>query len=242
MDLVADTIRWLADPANWAGPGAIPVRLAEHTGLSAASLLVAAAIAVPAGLWTGHTGRGRRTTAVVANVGRALPSLAVIGVVLPFTAALDPQAGFKLYPTVVAMVLLAIPPILINAETGIAGVDPALVEAARGMGLREGQVLVDVELPVATGAVAAGLRSAAVQVVATASLGAIFGGGGLGRFIVEGIAQNDDGKIFGGVVLIAAMALAVDGAAALAQRALTPGRGRPRASGEAPRGRAAIGW
>jgi len=240
MDLFTATGAWLADPANWTGPGAIPQRLVEHVALSAASLAIAVAVAFPAGLWTGHTGRGRRLTANLANVGRALPTLAVIGVVLPFTAALDPQAGFKLYPTLVAMVLLAIPPILVNAEAGVAGVDADLVEAARGMGMREREVLAKVELPVAVPIVAAGVRSAAVQVVATATLGAIFGGGGLGRFLVEGIAQNDDGKIFGGVVLVAGLSLATEGIFALLQRSLTPAALRrpaamvPARAGEGP--------
>ncbi len=221
MNLIIATADWLRDPAQWTGPGAIPQRLVEHLGLSALSLLVAIAIALPAGLAIGHTRRGSALAANLANLGRAIPSLAVIGIVLPFTAAIDPQLGFKLYPTLVAMIILAIPPILVNAEAGVVGVDTDLVESSRAMGMGEGQVLAAVEIPVALPVILAGIRSGATQIVATMTLGAIFGSGGLGRFLVEGIAQNDDGKIFGGVVLVAALALATEAAFALLQRAVT---------------------
>jgi osmoprotectant transport system permease protein len=229
VNIVAATAAWLTDPVQWSGPGAIPQRLLEHVGLSAISLLVAVAIALPAGLVIGHTRRGTAVAANLANIGRAIPTLAVIGIVLPLTAAIDPQLGFKVYPTLVAMVILAIPPILVNAEAGVVGVDRDLVESARAMGMREGQVLGSVEVPVALPAILAGLRSAATQIVATMTLGAIFGSGGLGRYLVEGIAQNDDGKIFGGVVLVASLALATEGVFAAIQRAATsPGLRRPK--------------
>ena len=228
MNLVTETITWLTDPRHWQGSGAIPVRLLEHIGLSAVSLLIAAVIAVPIGMWIGHTGRGATFAVNVANFGRALPSLAVIGLIVPVTAAIDPQLGFKVYPTVIAMVVLAGPPLLVNTYAGVSGVDRELVEAARAMGLREGQILRQVEIPVALPVIATGFRSAAVQIVATATLGAIFGGGGLGRYLVEGISQNNDGMVFGGVVLIAALALTTELVFSLIQRALTsPGlRGR----------------
>ena len=221
MNLVSATAAWLADPANWTGLGAIPQRLAEHIGLSLISLAIAVAIALPAGLFIGHTRRGAQLAANLANIGRAIPSLAVIGILIPITSAIDPQLGFKVYPTLVAMVVLAVPPILVNAEAGIRGVDPELVESARAMGMREGQVLRSVEIPVALPVVLTGLRSAATQIVATMTLGAIFGSGGLGRYLVEGIAQNDDGKIFGGVVLVAGLALVTEALFAVAQRAAT---------------------
>jgi osmoprotectant transport system permease protein len=221
MNLITETAAWLTDPAQWTGPGDIPQRLLEHLGLSALSLLAALAIALPAGLFIGHTRRGTALAANLANIGRAIPSLAVIGIVLPFTAAIDPQLGFKVYPTLVAMVILAIPPILVNAEAGIIGVDRDLVESARAMGMREAQVLRSVEIPVALPVILTGIRSAATQIVATMTLGAIFGSGGLGRFLVEGIAQNDDGKIFGGVVLVASLALVTEAVFAVLQRAGT---------------------
>jgi osmoprotectant transport system permease protein len=162
-------------------------------------------------------------------VGRALPSLALIGIVLPITAAIDPQLGFKVYPTLIAMIVLAIPPILVNTQAGISSVDRDLVEAGRAMGMREGQLVRGLELPVALPAIVAGVRSAAVQVVATLTLGAIFGSGGLGRYLVEGIAQGERsaGMTFGGVVLVAALALSVEGAFVLLQRLIrSPGIAR----------------
>jgi osmoprotectant transport system permease protein len=227
MQLVTDTVSWLLDPANWSGNQGILTRLLEHIAFSGISIAIAMAIAVPAGIWIGHTGRYEALGTNVANLGRALPSLAIIGLVLPITAAIDPQLGFKVYPTLVAMVVLAIPPILVNCQAGIAGVDRDLVEAARAMGMTEAQIIRGIELPLAMAPILAGLRSAAVQVIATATLGAFFGGGGLGRFLVEGIAQRDDGKTFGGVVLVAVLALLVEGVFVVLQRVIrSPGLAR----------------
>jgi osmoprotectant transport system permease protein len=211
------TIAWLAGASHWAGPAGIPARLVEHLALSATSLAIAMVIAIPIGLWIGHTGRLASFAINLSNLGRALPSLAVIGLVLPITAAIDPQLGFRVYPTLFAMIVLAIPPILVNTREGVAGVDRDLVEAARAMGMRESQVVRRVELPLALPAILVGLRSAAVQVVATLTLGAVFGSGGLGRYLVEGIAQRNDGMTYGGVVLVAALALAVEGGFVLVQ-------------------------
>lgn len=225
MDLLARTFAWLADPVNWAGPNGIPARLAEHVGLSAASLLIAFAIALPVGLWIGHTGRFTWLAVNSATLWRALPSLAVIAIVLPITTALDPQAGFKVYPTVVAMVVLAVPPILVNAQAGIAGVERDIVEAGRGQGLSEVQILTRIELPLAVPVIVAGIRSAAIQIVATATLGAILGFGGLGRYLVEGFATfslGGDARVVAGTVLVAALVIAVEAAFAFAQRLLTP--------------------
>ena len=227
MNLIEATVAWLADPAHWTGAAGIPSRVLEHVLLSAGALAIAAAIAIPIGIYVGHTGRGISLSANVANLGRALPSLAVIAIVLPITAAIDNQAGVRLYPTLLAMDVLALPPILVNTQTGIREVDRDLVEAARAMGMRPRQVIGRVELPLAIPAIASGLRSAAVQVVATATLGAIFGGGGLGRYLVEGIAQRNDGMTFGGVVLVAALALAVEAAFAGGERLIrSPGLAR----------------
>jgi osmoprotectant transport system permease protein len=178
------------------------------------------AIALPLGLYIGHTRRGQAFAVNLANVGRAIPSLAAIAIVVPFTQAIDPGPGFNLYPTVIAMIVLAIPPILVNTYAGVSGVDADLVESARAMGMTERQVLTRVELPVAVPIIVGGIRSASVQVIATATLGAIYGLGALGGFIVEGIAQNDDGQLFAGVVLVALLALVAEGGLALVQRRL----------------------
>jgi osmoprotectant transport system permease protein len=224
VNLVEATFRWLTDASHWTGAAGIPARLAEHLALSGISLALAMVIAVPVGIWIGHTGRFTSLAVNGANVWRALPSLAVIGLVLPITAAIDPQLGFKIYPTLIAMVVLAVPPILVNTQAGVAGVDRDLVEAARAMGMRDGQVVRRLELPLALPAILAGVRSGSVQVVATLTLGAIFGSGGLGRYLVEGIAQRDDGMTFGGVVLVAGLALAVEGGFVLFLRVIrSPG-------------------
>ncbi len=222
MEILGALIGWLTDATHWSGPNGIVVRLAEHVAISAGSLLIAVAIALPLGLWIGHTGRGAALAVNSANIWRALPSLAVIAIVLPITAAFDPQAGFKVYPTVVAMVVLAIPPILVNAYAGLAGVDREVIEAGRGQGLTEAQLLTRIELPLSVGVIVAGVRSGAVQIVATATLGAIFGFGALGRYLVDGVAQRDSGQIFGGVVLVAALVVAAELSFAGLQRLLTP--------------------
>ena len=225
MDPVSQTIAFLSDPARWSGPGGIPARLVEHVAISAVSLLIAAAVALPLGVWIGHTGRLTTVAVNSANLWRALPSLAVIAIVLPITAPLDPELGFKIYPTVIAMVVLAVPPILVNAYAGISGVDRDVLEAGRGQGMSERQVLRRVELPLAVPVVATGVRSAAIQVVATATLGAIFGFGGLGRYLVDGIAQisrGGIGQILAGVLLVAGLVIVTDLVLAAAQRLLTP--------------------
>ena len=221
MSLPVEVWAWLTDPASWTGPSAIPVRLGEHVAISLAAVGIAMAIAFPAGLVIGHTRRGERLAVNLATLGRAIPSLAAIGILVPLTVLIDPDAGFRLYPTLFAMIILAIPPILVNTYTGIAGVDADVVEAARAMGFSERQVLGRIELPIALPAILAGVRSANVQVIATATLGAYYSLGALGSYLVEGIAQNDDGKLFGGVVLVALLALGSEAILALAQRRLS---------------------
>jgi osmoprotectant transport system permease protein len=228
MDLLDETVAWLTDQAHWTGPAGVPTRLLEHIGLSSASLLIAVAVALPVGLWIGHTGRGASVVVNIANLGRALPTLAIMGIVLPISAAIDPQNGFKVYPAVVAMVVLAIPPILVNTQIGMAEVDRDLVEAGRAMGMRGDQLVRRVEIPVAMPVVIGGIRSAATQVIATMTLAALFAGPGLGRYLVEGIAQNDDGMLFGGVVLVAGLSLATEAVFMLLQRAaISPGLQAP---------------
>ena len=235
MSLVDQTIAWLTNPAHWSGPNGIPIRLLEHLEISGASFVIAVAIALPIGLAVGHTGRGATFAVNLANLGRAVPSLAVIGLLVPFTQAIDPQLGFTFYPTLIGLVVLVLPPILVNAYAGVAGVDRDLVEAARGMGMRETQILGSIEIPISLPVIMAGLRLAAVTIVATANLGAIFAYGGLGRYLVDGIAQNDDGQLFGGVVLAAGLTLITEAVFAILQRIVeSPGIRR---SSEARAGR-----
>jgi osmoprotectant transport system permease protein len=227
MTIVSLTAAWLTDPAHWSGPNGIPVRFGEHLVFSTIAMLIALAVALPAGLYVGHTRRGVGLAVGLAGIGRAVPSLALIGLVLPVTQMVDPNYGFTVYPTVLAMVLLAIPPILVNAYAGVEQVDAELVGAARGMGLTERQILRRIEVPLSLPVLLGGVRSASVQVIATTTLGAIFAMGGLGRYIVDGIAQRNDGMLFGGVVLVAAMALASEGVLGGLQR-LAASRTTPR--------------
>jgi osmoprotectant transport system permease protein len=237
ISMIGQVIAWLTDPAHWVGPSGIPVRVAEHLALSLTALAIATAIALPLGLWVGHTRRGERLAINSANIARAIPSLALIGIAIPITVLVDPQFGFKVLPTLIAMVVLGIPPILVNTHAGIAEVDRDLTESATGMGLTGGQVLRGVELPLAAPLILAGMGSAAVQIIATATLGAIFGFGGLGAYLTEGISQNDMPMMFSGVVLVAALALGAEAAFTLAGRALTP-RGVRRGATDRRRGRA----
>lgn len=224
MDIFTATVQWLADPMHWQGANGIPARLIEHVALSAVSLVLSGCVAMPLGLWIGHTGRFSWLVVSSANAWRALPSFALIGLLVPFTTVIDPNLGFTLYPTLIAMIVLAGPPVLVNAYQGVAGVDRDLVEAARAMGMRERQVLFGLEIPIALPVLATGVRSAAVQVIATATLGATFGFGGLGRFIVLGDANQDNGELFGGVVLVAALALITQALFTLLERRLvSPG-------------------
>jgi osmoprotectant transport system permease protein len=225
VNAVDQTIAWLTDPAHWGGPNGIPARLAEHVARSAVSLLIALAIAIPIGLYIGHTGRHTTFAVNSANLWRALPSLAVIAIVLPISAQVDPELGFKVYPTVVAMVVLAVPPIMVNTYSGLAGVDRDILEAGRGQGMAEAQFLRRVELPLAVPVIVVGIRSAAVQVIATATLGAVFGFGGLGRYLVDGLAQisqGGTGMIFSGVILVSGLVIVTEIGFAFIQRAFTP--------------------
>lgn len=229
MNLLDETIAWLTNPIHWSGPNGIPLRLMEHLEICGLAFLIALAIALPIGLAVGHTGRGANLAVNLTNLGRAVPSLAIIGIVAPLTQAFDPALGFTFYPTLIGLVFLALPPILVNAYAGVAGVDRDLIEAARGMGMREAQILGRVEIPLSLPVILAGLRLAAVTIVATANLGAIFGYGGLGRYLVDGIAQNDDGQLFGGVLLAAGLTLITEGVFVALQRAAqSPGLRRAR--------------
>lgn len=221
MELLGAIGRWFGDPAHWQGPAGIPTRIGEHLLLSAVALVIAAAIGLTIGTWIGHTGRGARLAVNLANLGRALPTLAVMAIVLPLTAALDPELGFKVYPAIIGLVVLAIPPLLVNAYVGVSGVDPEIVEAGRGTGMRDRQVLWQIELPLAVPVMLAGIRSAASQVIATATLAAIFGGPGLGRYLVEGYAQLDYPMMWAGVLLVALLFAITELALATVQRLLT---------------------
>ncbi len=219
MRLLADTARWLTDPAHYRGSDAIQTRILEHVELSALAVAVACAIALPIGLYLGHTGRLAFVAVNVANVGRALPSLALLALALPISFALGLGLGF--WPTLIALVPLAIPPVLTNAYVAVRNVDRDVIGSARGMGLSEMGILRRVELPLALPLVLSGMRTGAVNVVATATLGALVAGGGLGRFIVDGLALQEYDRLFGGALLVAALAIFVEVAFSTFERATT---------------------
>lgn len=217
-----EVIAWLTNPATWQGETGIPFRLLEHVAISAVSVFAATLIALPIGLYIGHTGRGATAAINIANIGRAVPSYAVIVIVLPISLSLFPEYGLDLVPTFLAMFLLAIPPILVNAYAGLREVDRDLVEAARGMGLTEGGILRRVEVPLAAPVMMGGFRTAVLNVIATATIGAVVGFGGLGRFILDGRAKGiaGVGEIIGGAILVTLLAITVDLLLAFVQRKL----------------------
>lgn len=212
---LGDVAAWLTTSAHWRGDAGIAHRLAEHIVMSGAATVTALAVALPVGLVLGHTGRYGLLAVNVSNVGRAVPSFALL--------VLGAQLfGIGAKPAYVALVALAVPPIVTNAYTGIRQVDRDVVAAARGMGMGEARILLRVEVPVAVPLLMAGVRTAGVQVVATAGLAAIVAWGGLGRFIIDGLAQGDTVQLFSGAVLVAAVSLFTEVGLGLVQRALTP--------------------
>jgi osmoprotectant transport system permease protein len=208
VTLLADVVRWFFEPAHWAGSHGIPVRVLEHLELSSVAVIAAAAVALPVALYLGHTGRGGFIAINVANVGRALPSLALLAVGLLISIALGLGLGF--WPTIFMLIPLAIPPIMTNVYVAIQGVDRDVVDAARGMGLSEGQILRSIEVPLGMPLILAGLRTASVNVVATATLGAVVAGGALGRFIVDGLALQEFDQLVAGAILVAALSIATN--------------------------------
>lgn len=216
---VEQAVVWLNDPLNWTNPGGVLDRLGEHLVISVAAVAVGCLVAWPLGLWLGHLGRGGGLVVLVSNITLAVPTIALLSI-LPLTFL-----GFGRPPVILALAVFAVPPLLANAYTGIRQVDPEVREAARGMGLSGWQVLRRVELPLAVPYLAAGFRTAAVQVVATAALAAFVNGGGLGQIISAGFGLGisvGGGQILAGGLLVAVLALSTEGALAVLERALTP--------------------
>lgn len=238
IEFLGEVAAWFADPATWSGRDGIPNRLFEHLWISAASLAASAGIGLPLGLFIGHTGRWAGAIVAVSNIGRAVPSLGFMGIA--FILLLPLGLGVGPIPVVVALVGLGLPPIVVNTYAGLREVDDELLEAARGMGMREREVLRRVEIPIALPVILAGVRISAVQIVATATLGTVFGAGTLGQPILIGFAVNDQVRIFGAALIVALLAIATEvGLGALQRAAASPGmRGRawvPREPGQAAR-------
>lgn len=221
MGVIGDAFTWLATGAHWQGESGVWNRLAEHLYFSGVCLLLSCLIALPVALWLGHLGRGGALAVNLSNVGRAIPTLAVL-----ILLTLTPLGRQGDLPTIIALVLFAVPPLLTNAYIGMREVDRAVVEAARGMGMSGRQVFLRVELPLAYPLVMTGLRSAAVQVVATATLAAMAGEGGLGRIITAGFNTYNTPQVVAGALLVAVLALLVEGVLVAADRLLDPMRRR----------------
>ena len=232
MNPLEAALVWLNDPLNWRGPDGVVSLTLEHLAVSGLAVFFAALLALPVAFWLGHTGRGGGATVVLTNVSRAVPTLALLTV---FAAT---PIGFGNPATVVALAVFAVPPLLANAYVGVRGVDRDVVEAARGVGMSERTILRRVELSLALPLIAAGFRTAAVQVVATATLAALVGGGGLGTIINRGFGTQDPGEILAGGVLVAALALLTEAVLATVQWSVTPGRLRSRLSEVRHRGTA----
>ncbi|MGD6748933.1 ABC transporter permease [Streptomyces sp. BH105] len=225
MKLLSDSWNWLADSAHWAGDNGVWHRLAQHVTLTVVCLVISCLIALPIALVLGHLGKGGALAVNIANVGRAVPTFAVLVLLL-----LTPLGQYSEGPTVVALVLFAVPPLLTNAYVGMRGVDREVVRAARGMGMTGRQMLLRVEAPLALPMILNGVRIAAVQLVATATIAAIAGGGGLGRIITAGFNLASTPQVVAGAVLVAVFALIVEGLFELAER-FGPGLLRGRRAG-----------
>ena len=222
--MISLTWQWLLDPETWTGPGGILAQSVAHLRISLIALVVAALIAVPVGLVIGHTGRGRWLAINLAGAFRAIPSLGVLFVAtLLLLPRLSGDLAFEL-PVILVLVLLAIPPVLSGTYAGVESVDPAARDAARGVGMTASQILWQVEVPAALPLLLSGLRSAMLQIIATATIAAIVGIDGLGRYLIDGQASRQYEVMAGGALVVAALALLVDLVLAGVQRlVVSPG-------------------
>ena len=223
MDVFTEVADWFSDPLQWSGANGIPNRLWEHIQMSALSVFAAMIPGLLWGLYIGHKRRFEFISVTIANLGRALPSFAILAFFFPIFLARG--LGFSFLPTIVALAFLAVPPILINTYIGIKDVDQDAVEAARGMGMADGEILRNIELPLAAPLIVTGIRTSAVQVVATATLAALTAGGGLGRYIVDGFsigAEFGRAQIVGGAILVAGLAIITEVFMALLGRLVAP--------------------
>lgn len=215
MTFVMEALEWLMDPMNWGGPSGILNRTLEHLGYTVLGVLIAAVVAVPLGLWIGHTGKARGLAVFATGAARALPTL---GLVTLFALLL----GVGLAAPTLAFVVLAIPSLLAGAYSAVESTESHVVDAARAQGMTEMQILTRVEIPLGLPLLMTGLRSAVLQVLSTAMLAAYVGNGGLGRFIFLGLKTQDYGQMLAGSLLVIVLALVVDLALLAVQRAFAP--------------------
>ena len=207
---------WLFDPVNWAGPGGIPARTGEHIVYSLLTLILAGVIALPIGFAIGHTGRLRGFAVGVSGALRAVPTLGLVVYLALITA------NISIVPPLIALTILAIPPLLAGAYSGLESVDRRTIDAARAVGMTEWQIFTKVELPLSLPLVIGGMRSGALQVIATWTVAAILPVGGLGRFLFDGLAVQNYPEMLGGSIIVVVLALVVDGLFALTQKLVVP--------------------
>lgn len=215
MNQLMEALAWLADPAHWGGADGIPARVGEHLGYTFLAVLLAAAVALPAGLWIGHTGRGRLLVVGAASAARAVPTLGLI-------TLLALLWGICLTAPMVSFVVLAVPSLLAGAYAGVGAVDPVVRDSARAVGMTPLQVLARVETPLALPMIWGGVRAAALQVVATATLAAYVGSGGLGRYLFRGLKTQDYPQMLAAALLVILLAVALEGILGFAQRFAVP--------------------
>lgn len=215
MNYVIDALQLIFEPQSWPGSDGIGNRLVQHALYVAAGVIVAAVVAVPLGLFIGHTGRGRNLVVTVTGVARALPTFGLLlFVVLLF--------GLHLAPVIAVLVVLAIPPILAGTYAGVDTVSRSAVDGARGSGFSESQIVWRVELPLAMPLIIGGLRSATLQAIATATIAGYVAQGALGRYLIEGLARHEYATAVVGALLVAGLALVSDAALTIAQTLFTP--------------------
>lgn len=215
--MIAEMLSYLGTSSHWVGEGGIAARLGEHLWYSVLAVLLALVLAFPVGLFIGHTGRGKIVLVSLSNTLRALPSLGIMTLLVLLM-------GLGLFPPLVALILIAIPPILAGVYSGVANVDALVVDSARALGMKDSRIILQVELPLALPLMLGGLRSALLQVIATATIAAYVNLGGLGRYIFDGLALYDYGQVMVGAVLVTALALLADGLLALLIARLSPAR------------------
>jgi osmoprotectant transport system permease protein len=217
MNLFAETWAWLMDPDRWSGPLGIPVAIAQHLGYTFVSVLIAAVIAIPAGWAIGHTGKGREIAVAISGAARAIPSFGLLVLLVLLMGVLQTQAA-----AVITFVLLGIPSILAGAYAGFEAIDRRVIDAGRAMGMTEWQILWRIEVPLGLPLLVSGLRAATLQIVATVTIAAYVGLGGLGLFIIQGINLNRFDQVLAGAILVAALALVLDALFALTERLVVP--------------------
>lgn len=212
MSLFAEALAWILDPANWSGPGSIPIRSAQHLGLAAAAILAAALLALPAGAAIGHARRGAAVVGGLVGAARALPTLGLL-------TLLALALGIGVAAPLVALIILAIPSLFAGAYSGVQAIDPVVPDAAAAIGMTPRQVLLRAELPLALPVIIGGVRAATLQVVSTATLAAYVADVGLGRYLFAGLKTRDYPQMLAAALLVVALTLAIDLLLGAAQRA-----------------------